>query len=165
MKRREWMQVSTAHLLGALAGASGAGAAWAQSAYPNRPVKLIVPLAAGSAVDNAARIVMQRVALNINGAVAIENMAGASGVIGTERVAKSAPDGYTLGGFNDSIMTMLPNLNPKLPWDIVRDFAPISLLTESMLFLVANKTDSPDDVFNGRARSRLFRTRVEVPAA
>jgi tripartite-type tricarboxylate transporter receptor subunit TctC len=142
MKRREWMHISTAHLLGAVVTANGSGAAWAQSAYPNRPVKLIVPLAAGSAVDNAARIVMQRVALNINGAVAIDNMAGASGVIGTERVAKSAPDGYTLGGFNDSIMTMLPNMNAKLPWDIVRDFTPISLVATVEWGLVV-PVDSP----------------------
>jgi tripartite-type tricarboxylate transporter receptor subunit TctC len=93
-------------------------------------------------VDNAARIVMQKVALNTSGAVAIENLAGASGVIGTDRVAKSAPDGYTLGGFNDSIMTMLPNMNPKLPWDIVRDFLPISLVATVEWGLVV-PVDSP----------------------
>ena len=74
--------------------------------------------------------------------LAIENMAGASGVIGTDRVAKSAPDGYTLGGFNDSIMTMLPNLNAKLPWDIVRDFAPVSLVATVEWGLVV-PADSP----------------------
>jgi tripartite-type tricarboxylate transporter receptor subunit TctC len=121
---------------------AGVTQAWAQAGYPNKPIKLIVPLAAGSAVDNAARIVMQKVALNSNGAVAIENLAGASGVIGADRVAKSAPDGYTLGGFNDSIMTMLPHLNPKLPWDIVRDFAPVSLVATVEWGLVV-PADSP----------------------
>jgi tripartite-type tricarboxylate transporter receptor subunit TctC len=116
--------------------------AWAQSVYPNKPIKLIVPLAAGSAVDNAARIVMQKVAVNTSGAIAIENIAGASGVIGADRVAKSAPDGYTLGGFNDSIMTMLPNLNSKLPWDIVRDFSPVSLVATVEWGLVV-PADSP----------------------
>ena len=100
---------------------------WAQS-YPQKPIKLIVPLAAGSAVDNAARIVMQKVAANMGAAIAIENQAGAAGLIGADRVAKSAPDGYTLGGFNDSIMTMLPNLQAKMPWDILKDFEPISLV-------------------------------------
>ena len=96
--------------------------------YPQKPIKLIVPLAAGSAVDNAARIVMQKVASNMGTAIAIENQAGAAGLIGADRVAKSAPDGYTLGGFNDSIMTMLPNLQAKMPWDIQKDFEPISLV-------------------------------------
>ena len=98
------------------------------SGYPQKPIKLIVPLAAGSAVDNAARIVMQKVATNMGTGIAIENQAGASGLIGADRVAKSAPDGYTLGGFNDSIMTMLPNLQAKMPWDIQKDFDPISLV-------------------------------------
>ena len=96
--------------------------------YPQKPIKLIVPLAAGSAVDNAARIVMQKVATNMGTSIAIENQAGAAGLIGADRVAKSAPDGYTLGGFNDSIMTMLPNLQAKMPWDIQKDFETISLV-------------------------------------
>jgi tripartite-type tricarboxylate transporter receptor subunit TctC len=96
--------------------------------YPQKPIKLIVPLATGSAVDNAARIVMQKVASNMGTGIAIENQAGAAGLIGADRVAKSAPDGYTLGGFNDSIMTMLPNLQAKMPWDIQKDFEPISLV-------------------------------------
>lgn len=69
--------------------------AMAQSnVYPQKPIKLIVPLAAGSAVDNAARIVMQKVATNMGASIAVENQAGAAGLIGADRVAKSAPDGY-----------------------------------------------------------------------
>ncbi len=102
---------------------------FAQSnAYPQKPIKLIVPLAAGSAVDNAARIVMQKVAANLGVGIAIENQAGAAGLIGADRVAKATPDGYTLGGFNDSIMTMLPNMQAKMPWDILKDFEPVSLV-------------------------------------
>jgi tripartite-type tricarboxylate transporter receptor subunit TctC len=114
---------------------------WAQS-YPQKPIRLIVPLAAGSAVDNAARIVMQKVATNMGAAIAIENQAGAAGLIGADRVAKSAPDGYTLGGFNDSIMTMLPNLQAKMPWDILKDFEPISLVA-TVEWGVVVPTDSP----------------------
>jgi tripartite-type tricarboxylate transporter receptor subunit TctC len=99
---------------------------------------MIVPLAAASAVDNAARIVAQRMAENMKGAIAVENIPGASGLIGAERVARSAPDGYTLGGFNDSVMTMLPNLNAKLPWDILRDFEPVSLVATVEWGLVAS---------------------------
>jgi tripartite-type tricarboxylate transporter receptor subunit TctC len=115
---------------------------WAQMAYPNKPIRMVVPLAAGSAVDNAARIVMQKASVGLATGIAIENQAGASGVIGTDRVAKAAPDGYTLGGFNDSIMTMLPNLNAKLPWDIVRDFEPVSLVATVEWGLVV-PADSP----------------------
>lgn len=123
-------KASTLLLLCALGFASVMGVpAMAQTnADPNKPIKLIVPLAAGSAVDNAARIVMQKVAANLGASVAVENQAGAAGLIGADRVAKAAPDGYTLGGFNDSIMTMLPNLQAKMPWDIQKDFEPISLV-------------------------------------
>ncbi|TMG98516.1 MAG: tripartite tricarboxylate transporter substrate binding protein [Betaproteobacteria bacterium] len=99
---------------------------------------MIVPLAAASAVDNAARIVAQHMSMNMGQQVVIENMPGASGLIGAERVAKSAPDGYTIGGFNDSIMTMLPNLYPKMSWDILKDFEPVSLVATVEWGLVAN---------------------------
>ena len=102
---------------------------WGQRAadtYPNKPIRLIVPLAAGSSVDTAARIVMQKMSQNIGQPIIIENRLGAAGIIGTDQVAKSLADGYTLGGFNDSIITMIPNLNSKLPWDIVKDFESIS---------------------------------------
>jgi tripartite-type tricarboxylate transporter receptor subunit TctC len=70
--------------------------------------------------------------------IVIENQPGAAGQIGAERVARAAPDGYTLGGFNDSIMTMLPNLGTKLPWDILKDFEPVSLVATIEWGLVAN---------------------------
>jgi tripartite-type tricarboxylate transporter receptor subunit TctC len=106
--------------------------------YPNKPIRLIVPLAAASAVDNGARILTEKMSANMGQSIVIENMPGASGQIGADRVAKAAPDGYTLGGFNDSIMTMLPNLGPKLPWDILKDFEPVSLVATIEWGLVAN---------------------------
>src|SRR6478752_8120112 len=106
--------------------------------YPNKPIRMIVPLAAASAVDNAARIVAAKMSANMGQQVVIENQPGASGLIGAERVAKSPPDGYTIGGFNDSIMTMLPNMNAKLPWDILKDFEPVSLVATVEWGLVAN---------------------------
>src|SRR6266849_2684218 len=109
----------------------------AQSGYPNKPIRMIVPLAAGSAVDNAARIVAQRMSINMGQQVVIENQPGAAGLIGAERVARSAPDGYNIGGFNDSIMTMLPNLHAKMPWDILKDFEPVSLVATVEWGLVA----------------------------
>jgi tripartite-type tricarboxylate transporter receptor subunit TctC len=103
-------------------------------------------------VDNAARLVAQRMSENMGQQIVIENQPGAAGLIGTERVAKAAPDGYTIGGFNDSIMTMLPNLHAKLPWDIQRDFEPVSLVTSIEWGLVAHP-NSP------------FRTAADVIAA
>lgn len=123
-------------LLAALALAPAIAAA--QGSYPNKPIKMIVPLAAASAVDNAARIVAQKMSANMGQQVVIENIPGAAGQIGAERVARATPDGYTIGGFNDSIMTMLPNLGTKLPWDILKDFEPVSLVATIEWGLVAN---------------------------
>ena len=105
-----------------------AGTALAQAGYPRRPILMLVPLQAASAVDNAARIVAQKMSENMGQQVVIENQPGAAGLIGAERVAKAAADGYVIGGFNDSIMTMLPNLHAKMPWDILKDFEPVSLV-------------------------------------
>ncbi len=114
----------------------------AAQGYPNKPIRMIVPLAAASAVDNAARIVTQKMSANMGQQVVIENMPGAAGLIGADRVAKATPDGYTIGGFNDSIMTMLPNLYPRMPWDILKDFEPVSLVATVEWGLVANN-DTP----------------------
>ncbi len=124
-----------------LCAALGGGLAWGQpmpSGYPNKTIRMIVPLAAGSAVDAAARIVAQKMSQNMGQNIVIENQAGAAGLIGAGAVAKAAPDGYTLGGFNDSIMTMLPNLQPRMPWDILKDFEPISLVATVEWGLVVN---------------------------
>ena len=117
-------------------------AGFAQAPFPSKPILMVVPLAAGSAVDAAARIVAQRMSINMGQSIVIENQPGAAGLIGAERVAKAAPDGYTIGGFNDSIMTMLPNLYPKMTWDIVKDFEPVSLVATVEWGLVASN-DAP----------------------
>jgi tripartite-type tricarboxylate transporter receptor subunit TctC len=112
----------------------------AQSGYPVRPIKMVVPLAAASAVDVAARIVTQKMADNMGQQIVIINLPGASGLIGAEQVAKAEPDGYTIGGFNDSIMTMVPNLQSNMRWDILRDFEPVSLVaTVEWGLVVSNK--------------------------
>jgi tripartite-type tricarboxylate transporter receptor subunit TctC len=105
-----------------------------QQGYPNKPIRMIVPL--------AARIVTTKMSANMGQQIVIENMPGAAGQIGADRVAKAPPDGYILGGFNDSIMTMLPNMGAKLPWDILKDFEPVSLVATIEWGLVANN-DSP----------------------
>jgi len=125
----------------ALALIAGNSGALAQSNYPDRPIKMIVPLAAASAVDVAARIVTQKMADNMGQQFVILNQPGASGLIGAEQVAHAEPDGYTIGGFNDSIMTMVPNLQAKMRWDILKDFTPVSLVaTVEWGLVTANKT-------------------------
>ena len=117
-------------------------AAIAQGNYPDRPIKMIVPLAAASAVDVAARIVTQKMADNMGQQFVILNQPGASGMIGAEAVARSEPDGYTIGGFNDSVMTMVPNLQSKMRWDILKDFEPVSLVATVEWGLIANNQAS-----------------------
>ena len=124
--------------LALLAGSS----AMAQSAYPDRPIRMIVPLAAASAVDVAARIVTQKMADNMGQQIVIINQPGASGLIGAEQVARAAPDGYTIGGFNDSVMTMVPNLYSNMRWDILKDFEPVSLVATVEWGLIANNQTS-----------------------
>src|SRR6201984_408040 len=109
----------------------------AQTTYPDRPIKMIVPLAAASAVDVAARIVTQKMADNMGQQIVILNLPGASVLIGAEQVARADPDGYTIGGFNDSIMTMVPNLQAKMPWDILKDFEAVSLVATVEWGLIA----------------------------
>src|SRR6201994_1178609 len=109
----------------------------AQSGYPDHQIRMIVPLAAGSAVDVAARIVTQKMSENMGQQIVIINQPGAAGLIGADQVAKAAPDGYTIGGFNDSIMTMVPNLQAKMRWDILKDFEPVSLVATVEWGLIA----------------------------
>jgi tripartite-type tricarboxylate transporter receptor subunit TctC len=114
----------------------------AQTAYPNKPIKMIIPLAAGSAVDNAARVLTLKMGENMGQGFVLENITGSSGLIGAERVARAAPDGYTIGGYNDSILTMVPHMMAKMPWNALTDFEPISLVGTIEWGLVV-KADGP----------------------
>jgi len=129
-------------LLAALVLFSTSPQAIAQANYPDRPIKMIVPLAAASAVDVAARIVTQKMADNMGQQIVILNQPGASGLIGAEAVARAEPDGYTIGGFNDSIMTMVPNLQSRMRWDILRDFEPVTLVATVEWGLIASNQAS-----------------------
>jgi tripartite-type tricarboxylate transporter receptor subunit TctC len=99
----------------------------AQAAYPEKSIHMIIPLAAGSAVDAAARVLTQRMGVDLGQSFYLENIPGSSGLIGAEKVARSPADGYTVGGFNDSVLAMVPNIY-KASWDPLTDFAPVSLV-------------------------------------
>ena len=112
--------------------------ALAQSPYPARPIRIIVPLAAGGPSDFLARTVGQKLTEAWGQPVVIDNRVGANGVVGTEIVAKSAPDGYTLGMGTNGTHGINAALFSKLPYDTVNDFAPIARLGVAPYVLVAH---------------------------
>jgi tripartite-type tricarboxylate transporter receptor subunit TctC len=128
-----------ATLAAALTFASIAGAA-AQSAgdFPNRPIKIIVPQAAGSGIDIHARLLAQKMGELWGHQGIVENRAGANAIIGTDAVAKAAPDGYTLVYAPISSITTNAFIYKKLPYDPLRDFAPITQTTANPLGAIAN---------------------------
>jgi tripartite-type tricarboxylate transporter receptor subunit TctC len=96
--------------------------------YPRKPVLVILPQQSASASDVMVRMVAQRMAENMKQQAIIVNMPGAAGLIGTERLARAAPDGYTIGGLNDGLLTQIPFLYAKVPYDPIRSFAPVSMV-------------------------------------
>jgi len=107
-------------------------------AYPSRPIQMIVPLSAGSAVDAIMRSVTQKMSENLGQQIAIENIPGASGIIGAEKLKAATPDGYTIGGFNDGTLAILPGLKSGLPYDPIKDYAPVSVVASIDWVLVVN---------------------------
>jgi tripartite-type tricarboxylate transporter receptor subunit TctC len=101
---------------------------WAQQGWPDKPIRVIVPLPAGAAVDVVGRLIMNRLGERLGQIIVVENRAGASGALGAEAVAKAAPDGYTLGMATSSTHVTTAILNAKLPYDPVKDFAPVALI-------------------------------------
>lgn len=130
------------------------GAAFAQD-YPNRQIRLIVPVPAGGGVDLLSRAIGQKLATNMNVTVVIENRAGASAAIGTAELAKAAPDGYTIMMAYSAHATN-PIFNPNLPYDTNRDFAPIVFVGYIPLILVTQPGNGIDSVkvLIERARSK-----------
>lgn len=113
-----------------LAVASLSGAAYAQE-YPNRSIRLVVPFPAAGATDNVARVVAQKLGIELGQPVVVDNRAGAAGVIGSDHVAKSAADGYTLLLTTPSTHSIGPLLNPKIQYNPKTDFTPIIYLAQS----------------------------------
>jgi len=113
-----------------------AAPASAQSAWPDRPVRLIVPFPAGSATDVVSRQLAQKFSAKFGQQFVVENRAGASGAIGVDIVAKAAPDGYTMGLITASTHALGPALGAKTPYDAVKDFKPVSMIVAAPYALV-----------------------------
>jgi len=117
---------------------AAAPAAFAQAAYPSRPVRVIVTFPPGGTPDIYGRIMSIELSKLWNQSVVVENRTGASGSIGTDYVAKATPDGYTLLFAADASITISPHLYSKLPYDPVRDFAPIVNVAAGPFVLLAH---------------------------
>jgi tripartite-type tricarboxylate transporter receptor subunit TctC len=113
----------------------GIGCATAET-WPSRPVRIVVPYPPGGGTDIVVRAIGPRLSERLGQPVVIDNRGGATSIIGTETVAHAAPDGYTLLSQTNAGLVILPHLNPRLPYDPVRDFVPITLAASQPYLLV-----------------------------
>ena len=114
--------------------------------YPSKPVRIVVPFAPGGIADNSARVITDRLGARLGQSVLVDNRPGASGNIGTELVAKSAPDGYTLLLGYDGTMVVNPHVYAKLPFDTLRDFEPVTKLGDAAVIIVAHPSVPANNV-------------------
>ena len=110
---------------------------FAQAAYPNKPIRLIVPFTPGGVTDTSGRLIADQLSRRIGQQVIVENKPGASGNIGSALVASSEPDGYTLVLGFDGTMVINPHIFESVPFDTLKDFAPVGKIGETILVLVA----------------------------
>ncbi len=106
--------------------------------YPAKPIRIVVPFSPGGVADNSARVVADPLGARLGQQVLVENRPGASGNIGAQAVAQAAPDGYTLLLGFDGTMVINPHVFPKIPFDTLKDFAPVTKLGDATLILVAH---------------------------
>ena len=137
---RESTVPAAVRLILAVLTALYAAAAWAQGDFPARPVRVIVTFPPGGTPDIYGRIMSNELSKLWNQSVVVENRTGAAGAIGSDFVAKSAPDGYTLLFAADASITVTPNLVPNLPYDPVRDFAPIVNVAQGPFVLMVHSS-------------------------
>jgi tripartite-type tricarboxylate transporter receptor subunit TctC len=134
------LKTKAAAALAAIAvGAFAFGPASAQD-FPNKPIKLIAPFAPGGVADVLARLVADKLQKSLGTTVIVENRPGAGGNIGADHVAKAAPDGYTLLMSSAGILTINGSIYPKLSFDPVNGFAPVTLVADMPSVLVVNST-------------------------
>ena len=127
-------------MIGGIAAAAAMAAPLAQAQnYPSKPIRLVIPFAPGGSTDILGRLLAQKLGENMQATVVVENKPGANGTIGCDFVAKAPPDGYTVVLGDVGCMSMAPGLYTKLPYDPLRDFAPVSLVGRSPLVLTVGE--------------------------
>lgn len=142
-------------LIAALAPAPAlAPAAFAQAAYPSRPVRVVVPFAAGGPADIVGRIVSQHLSELLGQSFYVDNRAGAGGVVGAETVVRAAPDGHTLLFSSNTAFSVTPAIKKNLPFDVKRDIAVISPAARGPQVLVVRSTLGVDSLQDLLARAR-----------
>ncbi|QFZ85084.1 tripartite tricarboxylate transporter substrate binding protein [Variovorax paradoxus] len=114
----------------------------AQAAWPERPIKFIVPYTAGGATDVVTRLVVQKMTEDTKWVFVVDNRAGGAGNIGLDAVAKAKPDGYTIGMGQTANLAINPTLFPKMPYDALKDFTPVSVVASQPVVLVV-RADAP----------------------
>src|SRR6476659_226113 len=125
-----------------IAALTGAAFAQASDTYPDRPIKVVVPAAAGGVTDTPARILTTRMRDNLGQTLVIENQGGAGGILAAENVKRASPDGYTLLYVNAATHGLLPALKKSLSYDALKDFVPIVMSVRAPLAIVV-RSESP----------------------
>jgi len=110
--------------------------------YPKRPIRVIIPFPPGNTMDVMTRLVAPRLSERLGQQIVVENRAGASGMLGLDLVAKAAPDGYTIGAGQGGNLVVLPHTSKSIPYDSLKDFAPIAVSTTNYLGIAAS-TSAP----------------------
>jgi tripartite-type tricarboxylate transporter receptor subunit TctC len=123
-------------------GAAAQSSAQSFERYPERPIRLIVPQAAGSATDNVSRLLAPELGRQLGANVVVENRPGGALTIGIDAVAKSAPDGYTLGQGPVGALAITRHMVAKLPYDIERDLQPVAIVTTGYMLLAVSPSSS-----------------------
>ena len=136
----------TGLFLAGLAGLLATAAAQGAEAYPDKPVTLVVPTAAAGGTDTIARLVADALGKSLKQPFVVDNRPGANGILGTEQVARAAPDGYRLLFTYAAAMVVNPSLYRKLPYDPVKDFAPVAGLGKGGQIMVVNPASNVKSV-------------------
>lgn len=135
----------TLHIIGVMTAAVATGHAIGADTYPSRSIRMLVPYAVGGNADIMARAVSQRLTDRMGQQIVVDNRPGAAGMIATELAARSAPDGYTMIAISSS-HTVNPSLLKKMPYDSLKDFAPVSQIGVTPMLVVAHPTVGANNI-------------------